>query len=366
MAYTDYLETVQRLYVAYYQRPADPEGLVYWAKALDWAGSNQSRFYQVVDAFANSAESKALYGSGSTSDVINAIYKAAFGRDAEPEGLQYWTNAIQKGYTTIGRVLWEIVKPGSPSMNDAVTLSNKLTSAMNFTRAIDPELDGLNLLAKYSGSDDAKAAREWLATVTNNPATVKDISACKDFIVQKIADSGDPIVQGTSGTTIVLTPSIDVKEGTNYNDLFIGDRAGGGPLQTVQAGDTLNGLGGTDTLRLFGFTNAQVIIPNISNIEVIDVVGNATTVDVSLKSDVKTLIYRDMNLATAANLTVASGQTIELRNIQNTAANTININGAPGVKTVDVVVDGVNELEDSTNFTVKNITLNSCCSSYYS
>jgi Ca2+-binding RTX toxin-like protein len=337
MAYQDYLETVQRLYIAYYQRPADPVGLVYWAKALDWAGSDKNKFYAVIDSFANSAESQALYGGKSTSDVINAIYNAAFGRNAETGGLNYWTDAINKGYTTVGRVLWEIVKPGSPLGDDAITLSNKLQTAMNFTTVIDPEHDALNLLATYAGSTDAQAARNFLATVTNNPATVKDASACKQFIQQSIADAGDPIKGDISGQTITLTTEIDVKEGTNYNDVFIGDK------NTVSPADTLNGLGGKDTLRLYGFT-ATVTIPNISKIEVIDVIGNATKVDVSAKSDVTSLIYRDMTLATKATLTVNTGQTITLQNINNAASKTITVNGATGVKSVDVVVDNVKEL----------------------
>ena len=337
MAYQDYLETVQRLYIAYYQRPADPVGLVYWAKALDWAGSDKNKFYAVIDSFANSAESQALYGGKSTSDVINAIYNAAFGRNAETGGLNYWTDAINKGYTTVGRVLWEIVKPGSPLGDDAITLSNKLQTAMNFTTVIDPEHDALNLLATYAGSTDAQAARDFLAHVTNNPATVKDASACKEFIQQSIADAGDPIKGDISGQTITLTTAIDVKEGTNYNDVFIGDN------NTVSPADTLNGLDGKDTLRLYGFT-ATVTIPNISKIEVIDVIGNATKVDVSAKSDVTSLIYRDMNLAASANLTVNTGQTITLQNINNAATKVITVNGATGVKSVDVVVDNVKEL----------------------
>ncbi len=31
MAYTDYFDEVQSIYIAYYQRPADPAGLRYWA-----------------------------------------------------------------------------------------------------------------------------------------------------------------------------------------------------------------------------------------------------------------------------------------------------------------------------------------------
>jgi len=34
MAYTDYFSTVQEFYIGFYQRPADPSGLIYWASYL--------------------------------------------------------------------------------------------------------------------------------------------------------------------------------------------------------------------------------------------------------------------------------------------------------------------------------------------
>lgn len=53
------LETVQQLYIAYYQRPADPQGLMYWAQKLEESGGDLNA---IVHAFANSPEAKELYG----------------------------------------------------------------------------------------------------------------------------------------------------------------------------------------------------------------------------------------------------------------------------------------------------------------
>ncbi len=48
------LEFVEKLYIAYYQRPADPGGLIYWAnRILDEGLSNH-----IFEAFANSQESR--------------------------------------------------------------------------------------------------------------------------------------------------------------------------------------------------------------------------------------------------------------------------------------------------------------------
>jgi hypothetical protein len=315
MAYQDYLETVQRLYIAYYQRPADPVGLVYWAKALDWAGSDKNKFYAVIDSFANSAESQALYGGKRTSDVINAIYNAAFGRNAETGGLNYWTNAINKGYTTVGRVLWEIVKPGSPLGDDAITLSNKLQTAMNFTKVIDPEHDALNLLATYAGSADAQAARNFLAQVTNNPATVKDASACKQFIQQSIADAGDPIKGEVSGQTFTFTDKIDILTGTAYDDVFIGDNSGT-PL-TVQMADSINGGGGNDTFKYYGYNGTM---PQMKSIETLALIAATTGIDTTPYTDLKNIVVERWAAKAAQTIEYLSTQSLYFVNNDNTNA----------------------------------------------
>ena len=311
MAYQDYLETVQRLYIAYYQRPADPVGLVYWAKALDWAGSDKNKFYAVIDSFANSAESQALYGGKSTSDVINAIYNAAFGRNAETGGLNYWTDAINKGYTTVGRVLWEIVKPGSPLGDDAITLSNKLQTAMNFTKVIDPEHDALNLLATYAGSADAQAARNFLAQVTNNPATVKDASACKQFIQQNIADAGDPIKGEVSGQTFTFTDKIDTLTGTAYNDVFIGDNS------TVQMADSINGGGGNDTFKYYAYSG---VMPQMKSIETLDLIAATAGIDTTPYTDLKNIIVERWNAGATRTIKYLSTQSLDFVNNNNAKA----------------------------------------------
>ena len=48
MAASAYFETVQKIYIAFYQRPADPAGLKYWAEQIDKAGGNPNA---VITAF---------------------------------------------------------------------------------------------------------------------------------------------------------------------------------------------------------------------------------------------------------------------------------------------------------------------------
>ncbi|MGT2490364.1 hypothetical protein ACU4GD_06975 [Cupriavidus basilensis] len=71
MAASAYYDQVQKVYIAYYGRPADPVGLELWSTKLDLAGGNLNA---IIDAFGNSAESNALYGNQSYEAKVNAIY----------------------------------------------------------------------------------------------------------------------------------------------------------------------------------------------------------------------------------------------------------------------------------------------------
>jgi len=42
MAASAYTDTVQKVYIAYYGRAADPVGLAYWSAAIDTAGGSLS------------------------------------------------------------------------------------------------------------------------------------------------------------------------------------------------------------------------------------------------------------------------------------------------------------------------------------
>ena len=84
---SSYSSLVQELYVAYFGRPADYYGLQNFETALAAANaptdpaalalaySTNAAVKSLVDSFGTSAESTALYGSGSTESFVNAIFE---------------------------------------------------------------------------------------------------------------------------------------------------------------------------------------------------------------------------------------------------------------------------------------------------
>ena len=216
MAAATYFDAVQKIYIAFYQRPADPAGLQYWSQIADSKGGNLST---VIDAFANSAESTALYGSITSANVgtvIDQIYTACFGKTADAPGKAYYIAEFTAGRITAGNIALAVLNGAQNA--DAVAVANKLSVANTFTATVDgrPMTDvnfgkGGVAAATYSGTTDAAAARTFLTTVTSDPATVKLTAAVTSFVSYSIADKTDTIFavdpQVTATATVAASAS---------------------------------------------------------------------------------------------------------------------------------------------------------------
>ena len=184
-----YFDAVQKIYIGYYQRPADPAGLIYWA--------NDFLKYSLTDLikpFASAPESQKLYGTidnNNIESVINQIYNSLFGRDAEPDGLKYWADEFRAGVHTPATIMLNILFGARDA--DLQSINNKVIAANLFTSTIDPDLDGSNFQATYAGAGDNIAGRNfltWYATSVKVP-TQAEITL---FIKNNIANPGDPIL----------------------------------------------------------------------------------------------------------------------------------------------------------------------------
>jgi len=187
-----HFDTVQKAYIGYYQRPADPGGLIWWANNMTSHGGSLAA---IIEAFATSDESQALYGeinSGNIAYVIDAIYQALFNRAADTAGRDWYVAEFNKGAFTAATIMLNVLD-GAQNF-DLVTLNNKLITSDSFTKTIDPELDGASFQTTYSGDADTVAARYFLSLVTSATSSIPTQSQITEFIKSYISDTGDPIL----------------------------------------------------------------------------------------------------------------------------------------------------------------------------
>jgi len=113
---------VQKIYVAYYGRPADPAGLQYWAGQLAANGGNLT---SIINAFGNSAESTALYAGASDSAKVTAIYQQLFNRAPDAPGLAFYTTELTAGRMSAASIALNVANGATGT--DATRLANKAT-----------------------------------------------------------------------------------------------------------------------------------------------------------------------------------------------------------------------------------------------
>ncbi|HHW64087.1 MAG TPA: DUF4214 domain-containing protein [Rhodocyclaceae bacterium] len=168
------LEYVQKMFLAYFGRPAAPTGQEYYAQLVD-AGNVAA----LQDDFWNSAESQAKFGSLSTEAKVDAIFNQLFGRDPAVSGLSYWTAEINAGRVSLPQAALTILN--SAAAADLEVFNAKLEVANAFTAELDTTAE---ILAYQSNVADAvillagvTSAAQADAAITNIEALVADVVA---------------------------------------------------------------------------------------------------------------------------------------------------------------------------------------------
>lgn len=348
MAVADYFDTVQKIYIAFYQRPADPAGLRYWAQRAETAGSEAA----VINAFANSAEATDLYGpiNGDTiGTVIDDIYQALFNRAPDAEGKAFYVQAFTNGELTAGNIALAVLN--AAQNDDRIAIDNKLVVANEFTAQVDgrPFTDpsfgtGSTFNVTYN-ADDVEAARGILAGVTANPATVLSPAAVTDALKEQIADEGDAIENENSGNTFTLTQGVDTIAGTTANDVINAlsvNPATGAPGETLNGFDSIDGGAGRDTLNVYVDADInQDQLGTVKNVEVVNIYSTEgvtlSTADASKYQGVEE--FWQIGAATAVT-NLADGSAAGFRNID---AGTLSVTAAAAAASATVALDNVDD-----------------------
>lgn len=242
MATADYTNVLQRFYISYFGRPADPTGLTSASAALNASGApittqalldafdTNATVRALVNGFGLSAESSALYGGTTTTERVTAIYLNILNREPDVPGLLYWSAEIDSGRLSVAKVALAIMAAAEKdTFGDAVTVARKLDVATRFTTG----LDQFEEVQAYMGNDAAAVGRNLLANVDRNT---------NPFVFQSNVDSAINLLVGeltdVPGVLVIGTIGNDDLRGFNGPDT----------LQGGQGNDTLNGSFASDLL----------------------------------------------------------------------------------------------------------------------
>ncbi|QPN62536.1 hypothetical protein [Synechococcus sp. CBW1004] len=291
---------LQVLYITYFGRAADPEGLQYWL-------INGATQEQIADGFATTPEYADTIQGKTISQVINDFYLNLFGKNADEDGLSFWTgkvndflNGVPGGASLqqVGRLIADgaLVKPaGDP---DRVILESKIAAAGNWTEAVASDA---TFNTNYNGALANTFGVEFLnqvvspATIPSEAQTLAAVAAIPPFgtiglltpLSATVSEGGSVIFQLT---TIPATPSTtytyEISGAVNAADFVSGsltgvvttDSTGVGTLQITIANDAL-----VESSEIFSVniqdiaTTSSVTILN-TTVPVVSVVAQPTAV----------------------------------------------------------------------------------------
>ncbi len=245
-------DRIQQIYIALFNRPADPVGLNFWL-----GQTNQGTdLAPMLDVLAPLPEYQDRFSDLSDAQKINSIYQALFGRDADVEGLTYFTGQLSAGALTLATLAVNVLDGAQGS--DATIIANKVTASTSFTEALDT---GAEVLA-YDGAAAITAATAYLSGITSDAATIPDATATAAAVTAMVAS-----YSGATGSTFTLTTGTDNRSGTTGNDTFDASLSNG--AQTLGAFDRLDGGAGADILN--ASITGSVTPASLSNIETLNV-----------------------------------------------------------------------------------------------
>lgn len=212
-------DLIQKIYIAYFNRPADVAGLKYWAAELD---NKRITLSDLAQSFSEQVEFKQVYAGKDTRAVVSSLYLNLFGREPEAAGLQYWVEQLNAKTVRLGSAALAILQGAKPESDDGKVIANKFRYADEFT---------LNLVIKgreadYKSSADFNAAKIILAKVGKDFYSSSNQNSGS---VSKISLLNASPASGTGGTALTQEVQLELdiskaKLGDTL-ELFNGDNA---------------------------------------------------------------------------------------------------------------------------------------------
>ncbi|QTR52596.1 DUF4214 domain-containing protein [Thiothrix unzii] len=299
---------VQRLYTAYFSRPADPVGLAYWESKLpaDRAATQAELTTLAHSGFSASTEFSNMYTGLTNAQIVQLAYQNLFGRSAEPAGEVYWAARLASGAETFAGLVLQLTY--SAQGTDATAIASKLSAATAFTAALDTTAE----ITGYAGTGSSASARGWLATVTD-AATLATATAAATLnaAVAAAVAAGSTDGGGTTpnGTTFTLTNGTDNATANVFNASLVYTPAGNARINALQDEDTLTGAGVNATLNatlgnidgLNAGAQGTIVTPKLSGISTVNVAFTG-----SGAGAVNELDLQDSTAPTAVNITRVS------------------------------------------------------------
>lgn len=187
-------DLIQQLYIAFFGRPADPGGLNHWTYELD----NGTSLASIREQFAQSAEFQSLMAGRSSAWQVNQLYQNLFGREADLNGLSYYSAVLEQGKGSMGSVVGDIIKGASGG--DPELIHCKVVGAQLFTAAL-----GIDWMDVVEFLKTPALGSAYLSVVSSDETLIGSMGPLADQMEGVIRNAA-PAGQGAATPTEVIFP----------------------------------------------------------------------------------------------------------------------------------------------------------------
>ena len=185
---------VQQLYIACFGRPGDPSGIDYWLSS----GITEREF---ADNIYAQEEYASTVGTLSIETQVNELYKNLFARDADVDGLLYWTAQIENGTSSLSSIALDLIhavsNPSDANSADAAVLANKVAAAEAFTADIKTSTDAIlayqpESTSPWESGAAYESAKSFITSITTVAHTDAEIDAAVELSLIHISEPRRP------------------------------------------------------------------------------------------------------------------------------------------------------------------------------
>ncbi|SEO65747.1 Hemolysin-type calcium-binding repeat-containing protein, partial [Duganella sp. CF517] len=236
---------IQKLYVAYLGRPADPVALAFWLGMLEQ--QRDSGLAAVKTALSTATEFTAAFAGLSTEQVVDQRYVNLFGHHAEPAGLTFWVGLLQNGSITLADLITTLTDAAQGS--DLIAVNSKIAAAEAFTAELDTAAEISGYANPAAGA--VALAKAFIATVTDGASLAVALAALPETVSQV---TGAPLNHAATGDVTAGGTAVEGQVLTASHTLADADGLGTVGYQWMAAGVAIAGA----TSDTFTLTAAQV------------------------------------------------------------------------------------------------------------
>lgn len=181
-------ESITGLYVAFFGRAPDEEGLNFWLNEASMLSSQSDVTKSIATLFANESVFASTYSGMDNQTFINAIYTNILGSSGDAAGMGYWSDVLDSGYSrayVVDDIVSATLEVSLQSQDFAYlsfseyqdasqrqnTLSNKVEVALYYTQHLGAST---NITNYENPQEDSAyiASKEVLQNITDDHSTV--------------------------------------------------------------------------------------------------------------------------------------------------------------------------------------------------